>query len=121
LEVLGPVVVEARPRAPGAPGPLQLMGDRPAPGTPAPTPTGAPATGAPGPLAGIRVIDCSTVIAGPSCARYFADFGADVIKVERPPDGDSTRRMGVPDPADGVSLSWKLFNRNKRTIVLDLK
>jgi crotonobetainyl-CoA:carnitine CoA-transferase CaiB-like acyl-CoA transferase len=82
---------------------------------PAPTPPG------PLPLAGIRVIDCSTVIAGPSCARYFADFGADVIKVERPPDGDSTRRMGVPDPADGTSLAWKLINRNKRAIVLDLK
>ncbi|MPY92445.1 MAG: CoA transferase [Acidimicrobiia bacterium] len=81
----------------------------------------APPPRSTGPLADVRVIDCSTVIAGPSCAKYLADFGADVIKVERPPDGDSTRRMGVPDPADGVSLSWKLFNRNKRSVVLDLK
>jgi crotonobetainyl-CoA:carnitine CoA-transferase CaiB-like acyl-CoA transferase len=75
----------------------------------------------PGPLHGLRVIDCATVIAGPSCARYLADFGADVIKVERPPEGDTVRRMGWDDPRDGVSLAWKVWNRNKRTIVLDLK
>ena len=74
-----------------------------------------------GPLDGIRVIDFATVVAGPSCARYFADFGADVVKVERPPDGDTVRRMGYEDPRDGVSLAWKFWNRNKRTIVLDLK
>ena len=74
-----------------------------------------------GPLADVRVLDCSTVIAGPSCAKYFADFGADVIKIERPPDGDSTRRMGLPDPTDGTSLAWKLFNRGKRVISLDLR
>ena len=74
-----------------------------------------------GPLADVRVLDCSTVIAGPSCAKYFADFGADVIKVERPPAGDTTRNMGLPDPRDGVSYAWKLFNRGKRSIVLDLR
>jgi crotonobetainyl-CoA:carnitine CoA-transferase CaiB-like acyl-CoA transferase len=75
----------------------------------------------PGPLAGLRVIDCSTVIAGPGCARHLGDFGADVIKVERPDGGDGTRGMGWTDPADGVTLWWKLVGRNKRTIVLDLK
>ena len=50
------------------------------------------------PLADIRVLDISTVIAGPNCARYFADFGADVIKVERP-GGDSMRQMAWADPA----------------------
>ena len=44
-----------------------------------------------GPLADLRVIDVSTVLAGPACARYLADFGADVIKVERPDGGDTLR------------------------------
>ncbi len=73
-----------------------------------------------GPLADLRVIDMSTVLAGPNCARYLADFGADVIKVERP-GGDSLRNMAWRDPRDGAGLWWKLVNRNKRAIVLDLK
>ena len=73
-----------------------------------------------GPLADLRVIDMSTVLAGPSCARYLADFGADVIKVERP-GGDSLRNMAWRDPRDGEGLWWKLVNRNKRTAVLDVK
>ncbi|MBU3688920.1 MAG: CoA transferase [Acidimicrobiales bacterium mtb01] len=73
------------------------------------------------PLADLRVIDLSTVIAGPNCARYLADFGADVIKVERPDTGDTLRNMAWKDPRDGVGLWWKLTNRNKRTIALDLK
>jgi crotonobetainyl-CoA:carnitine CoA-transferase CaiB-like acyl-CoA transferase len=72
------------------------------------------------PLAGLRVLDLSTVIAGPNCARYLADFGADVIKVESPA-GDSLRNMGWRDPRDGEGLWSKVLNRNKRTIVLDLK
>lgn len=71
-------------------------------------------------LAGMRVLDLSTVLAGPNCARYLADFGADVIKVERP-GGDSLRRMAWRDPRDGEGMWWKLANRNKRTVVLDLK
>ena len=77
------------------------------------------ATGA-APLAGLRVLDLSTVIAGPSVARYLADFGADVIKVERP-DGDSLRNMAWRDPRDGTGLWWKFANRNKRFVALDLK
>jgi crotonobetainyl-CoA:carnitine CoA-transferase CaiB-like acyl-CoA transferase len=73
-----------------------------------------------GPLDGLRVIDMSTVLAGPNCARYLADFGADVIKVERPA-GDSLRNIAWRDPRDGVGLWWKLVNRNKRTLVLDVK
>ncbi len=73
-----------------------------------------------GPLADLRVIDMSTVVAGPQSCRYLADLGADVIKVERA-DGDTTRRMGWRDPADDVTLWWKLTNRGKRSIVLDLK
>ena len=74
-----------------------------------------------GPLTGMRVVDCSTVVAGPGCARYLGDFGAEVIKVERPDGGDTTRAMGWRDPADDVTLWWKYEGRNKRTVVLDLK
>ncbi len=83
-----------------------------APGQPDQQPTG--------PLADLRVVDMSTVLAGPNCARYLADFGADVIKVERP-GGDSLRNMAWRDPRDGEGLWWKLVNRNKRTVVLDIK
>ena len=74
-----------------------------------------------GPLSDIRVLDISTVLAGPNCARYLADFDADVIKVERPDTGDSLRGMAWRDPRDGTGLWWKLVNRNKRNIALDLK
>ncbi|MBI5090437.1 MAG: CoA transferase [Actinobacteria bacterium] len=74
-----------------------------------------------GPLADLRVIDLSTVLAGPNCARYFADFGADVIKVENPRGGDSLRNMAWRDPRDDTGLWWKVVNRNKRTVALDLK
>lgn len=73
-----------------------------------------------GPLHDLRVLDLSTVLAGPNCGRYLADFGADVIKVEKP-GGDSLRRMGWTDPLDGEGLWFKIVNRNKRTIALDLK
>ncbi|WP_423916383.1 CaiB/BaiF CoA transferase family protein [Candidatus Poriferisodalis sp.] len=71
------------------------------------------------PLEGLRVVDLSSVFAGPHCARYLADFGADVIKVERP-GGDTVRNMGWRD-ADGGTLWWRLVNRNKRCVTLDLK
>jgi crotonobetainyl-CoA:carnitine CoA-transferase CaiB-like acyl-CoA transferase len=73
------------------------------------------------PLHGLRVIDLATVLAGPNCARYLADYGADVIKVERPDTGDSLRNLAWRDPRDGEGLWWKMVNRNKRTIALDLK
>lgn len=73
------------------------------------------------PLADLRVIDLSTVVAGPNCARYLADFGADVIKVENPDGGDTMRNLAWRDPRDGEGMWWKLVNRNKRTIALDLK
>ncbi len=72
-------------------------------------------------LAGLRVLDLSTVLAGPNCARYLADFGADVIKIERPDGGDSLRNMRWRDPVDGEGLWWRLVNLNKRTIELNLK
>ena len=85
-----------------------------------PTPMPAAPSLAP-PLAGLRVLDISAVLAGPNCARYLADFGADVIKVEHPERGDTLRNMAWRDPRDGEGLWWKVVNRNKRTIALDLK
>ena len=85
-------------------------------------PPGATSTG---PLAGIRVIDCSTVLAGPYCTMILGDLGADVIKVE-PPDGDATRGWGPPwvgDEADGTRTAayYLAINRNKRSLRLDLR
>jgi crotonobetainyl-CoA:carnitine CoA-transferase CaiB-like acyl-CoA transferase len=73
-----------------------------------------------GPLAGIRVVELATVVAGPGTGRYLADFGADVVKVEAP-GGDPTRRMGWTGPGERDAYFWKLANRNKKAITLDLK
>jgi len=70
------------------------------------------------PLTGVRVVDCSTVVAGPRIAMYLGDFGADVIKVEHPVRGDDTRHFGAE--RDGVSCYWKVVSRNKRCITLNL-
>lgn len=72
------------------------------------------------PLENVRVVDMATVLAGPTAARYLADFGADVIKVESP-RGDSTRQMGWTPPDGGDSYFWKFVARGKRCITLDLK
>jgi len=82
--------------------------------TPHTTPVTAPA----GPLAGLRVIDLSTVLAGPLCAQVLGDYGAEVVKVEHPARGDSFRTHGAQK--DGHGLWWKSVSRNKRCIGLDL-
>jgi glutaryl-CoA transferase len=79
----------------------------------------------PGPLSGVRIIDCSTVLAGPYATMLLADLGADVVKVE-PPEGDSTRGWGPPwvgSEADGTRTAayYLAVNRNKRSLRLDLK
>lgn len=73
-----------------------------------------------GPLAGIRVLDLSRVLAGPYCTMIMGDLGADVVKVEQPGKGDDTRDWGPPyaGTESGYFLS---VNRNKRSITLDLK
>jgi len=73
-----------------------------------------------GPLADVRVLDLSAVLAGPGIARHLADFGADVIKVERAGLGDTARNLGWRDPEDGETYFFKLANRNKRFVELDL-
>ncbi len=73
-----------------------------------------------GPLAGVRVLEIAQVVAGPTCGFMLADLGADVIKVERVPGGDDTRRMTPPE-IGGESAAFLMLNRNKRGIALDLK
>jgi crotonobetainyl-CoA:carnitine CoA-transferase CaiB-like acyl-CoA transferase len=81
--------------------------------------TGAGAQSRPGPLAGVRVLDLSRVLAGPYCTMVLADLGADVIKVERPGVGDETRTWGPPFA--GTEATYYLaINRGKRSIALDL-
>lgn len=69
------------------------------------------------PLGGLRVIDASTILAGPMLATYLGDFGAEVIKVEHP-SGDGLRKVGREK--EGKSLEWKLVSRNKKPVTLNL-
>lgn len=71
------------------------------------------------PLAGMKVIDISNHLAAPTAAMYLADFGADVIKFERPGIGDELRRWG--DAKNGVGLYFKVVNRGKKSVTVDLR
>jgi crotonobetainyl-CoA:carnitine CoA-transferase CaiB-like acyl-CoA transferase len=73
-----------------------------------------------GPLAGVKVLECAQIMAGPSCGALLADLGADVIKVEKIAGGDDARAYREPRIA-GVSAPFLVMNRNKRGIALDLK
>jgi crotonobetainyl-CoA:carnitine CoA-transferase CaiB-like acyl-CoA transferase len=73
------------------------------------------------PLAGIKIVDFTQVMMGPVATQVLADFGADVIKVERPPTGDLSRTSFPNDPAGLTGPVYCSLNRNKRSIVLDLR
>lgn len=74
-----------------------------------------------GSLSGVRVADFSRVLAGPYATMVLADLGADVVKVERPGSGDETRAWSPPLAADGQSSYFHSVNRNKQSLVIDLK
>ena len=72
------------------------------------------------PLQDVKVLDLTQIMAGPFCTMMLADMGADVVKVEKPSGGDDTRRMGPPF-IEGESAAFLGINRNKRSIVVDMK
>lgn len=74
----------------------------------------------PGPLAGLKVIELAHIMAGPVCGLMLADMGAEVIKVEKVPGGDDSRRFRPPE-IEGESAAFMMMNRNKRGIAVDLK
>jgi len=84
------------------------------------------AAGRPGALTGVRVLDLSRILAGPACTQVLGDLGADVIKVERPGEGDDTRKWGPPFMRDASgretaeSAYYLSTNRNKRSIAIDI-
>ena len=73
------------------------------------------------PLDGVRIVDLSRVLAGPYATMVLADLGADVLKVERPGEGDETRSWGPPYAGEDVAAYFLALNRSKRSVALDLK
>jgi formyl-CoA transferase len=80
----------------------------------------SPTNGKAGPLAGLRVLELGTLLAGPFCGQLLGDFGAEVIKIEPPNQGDPMRAWGR-EKAGGKSLWWPVVARNKKAITLDLR
>jgi formyl-CoA transferase len=74
----------------------------------------------PGPLSGLRVLELGTLLAGPFCGQLLGDFGAEVLKIEPPGQGDPMRNWGR-EKANGKSLWWPVVGRNKKAITLDLR
>ena len=80
----------------------------------------------PGPLKGLRILDMSRILAGPTCTQMFGDLGADIIKIERPGVGDDTRKWGPPYVKESEwndnseSAYYLCANRNKRSLTVDI-
>lgn len=74
----------------------------------------------PGPIHGVKVLELAQIMAGPTCGLMLADLGAEVIKIEKIPGGDDTRRFLPPD-VNGEAAAFMMMNRNKRGMALDLK
>ena len=74
----------------------------------------------PGPLAGIKVLDLTSVVVGPSCTLLLAQQGAEIIKLE-PPEGDLLRKLGGKSRTPGMAPKFLHFNRGKHSICVDLK
>ena len=79
----------------------------------------APAPPGPGALAGLKVVEMGALIAGPFCAKLLGEFGADVVKIEPPGQGDPLRKWRYLQ--DGTSVWWHVQSRNKRSVGLDLR
>ncbi len=74
----------------------------------------------PGPIKGVKVLELAQIMAGPTCGLMLADLGAEVIKIEKIPGGDDTRRF-VPPDINGESSAFMMMNRNKKGIAINLK
>jgi crotonobetainyl-CoA:carnitine CoA-transferase CaiB-like acyl-CoA transferase len=85
------------------------------------TPESDGSTNTTGPLTGLRVLEMGSLVAGPFCARLLAEFGAEVIKIELPGQGDQLRRWGLRPHGSEDSLWWYLQGRNKKSLTLNLK
>jgi crotonobetainyl-CoA:carnitine CoA-transferase CaiB-like acyl-CoA transferase len=70
------------------------------------------------PLTGLRIVDLTRILSGPFCTQLLADMGAEIIKIEPPGQGDAVRRQGIVK--DGLSWYFANYNRNKRSLTLDL-
>lgn len=73
------------------------------------------------PLSGITVVSFAQVVAGPICTTFLADLGADVIKIETPQDGEPFRRESHEINGEGFNMAFEVYNRNKRSLTVDLK